>query len=166
MSLLIKAVRDILKEHGDVDESTVTQIVKTAEDSNVVTRFCGKDVTLSSTKRRTAYLNRNFPIVKPVEYILNKEKRSNMAYVPIKTMLQKLLNRDDVLSKALPQNRTVPLEYNTYQDGKNYIENSFLKGEEFKICLGLYCDDFEVFNPLGTSKKKQTQNVCYLLGFG
>lgn len=38
-----------------------------------------------------------------------------------------------------------------------------LKGERFKIALGLYTDDLEVSNPLGTSKK-ETQIECSLLG--
>lgn len=33
-------------------------------------------------------------------------------------------------------------------------ENSFLSGDELTLPLNLYIDDFEVCNPLGTSRKK------------
>lgn len=44
-------------------------------------------------------------------------------------------------------------EYRTFQDGKVYKENTFFSGEELRLSLSLYVDDFEVCNPLGTSRK-------------
>lgn len=35
-----------------------------------------------------------------------------------------------------------------------FKENPFLSGDELRICLTLYIDDFELCNPLGTSRKK------------
>lgn len=57
----------------------------------------------------------------------------------------------------------VPQEYKSYVDGQYFKENVLLTGNEFIIALGLYTDDFEVANPLGTSKLKQ--NVCSILGY-
>lgn len=76
-------------------------------------------------------------------------------------MLQKMLNRADILDKALPVHKHVPHEYSTYRDGSNCKENDLLKGEEFKIAVGLYIDDFEVANPLETSKKKHKMTAVY-----
>lgn len=51
--------------------------------------------------------------------------------------------------------------YSTYRDGSYWNENDILKGEEFKIVVGLYTDEFEVSNPLGTSKKKHKMSAVY-----
>lgn len=106
-------------------------------------------------------MSKNFTVVTPVEYIIDKEKKSSAVYVPLNEMLQKMLNRADILDKALPLQKHVPHEYSTYRDGSNCKENNLLKGEEFKIAVGLYTDDFEVSNPLGTSKKKHKLNAVY-----
>lgn len=81
--LLHKSVKDILKQHTDVDDSVVRELVKTASESNVIKRFCGKEGSLSTTKRRAAYVSKNFTEVKPVEYIIDREKKSTVMYVPL-----------------------------------------------------------------------------------
>lgn len=48
--------------------------------------------------------------------------------------------------------------YRTFRDGSCFKENSLLVEDNFKIALGLYIDDFEVANPLGTSKNKH--KIC------
>lgn len=159
--LLHNSVKEILKQYTDIDDSIVRQLVRAASDSNVITRFCGKEGSLSTTKRRAAYMSKNFTVVTPVEYIIDKEKKSSAVYVPLNEMLQKMLNRADILDKALPLQKHVPHECSTYRDGSNCKENNLLKGEEFKIAVGLYTDDFEVSNPLGTSKKKHKLNAVY-----
>ena len=40
-------------------------------------------------------------------------------------------------------------------------ENSLLSKDEFTIALGLYIDDSEVANPLGTSKLKHKMCAIY-----
>lgn len=99
----------MLKRCTDIDDSTMRQIVKAASDSNVITRFCAKKGSLSITKRRAAYVSKNFTVVWPVEYIFGKEKFSAV-YVPINEMLQKMLNRAHILDKALPLQNHVPHE--------------------------------------------------------
>ena len=159
--LLHNAVKEFLKQHMDVDDSTVSQLVKAASESNVILRYCGKDGSLSTTKRREKYVNKNFAVVMPVEYIIDQGNKSSAVYVPLHAMLQKMLNKADILDKALPVLKHVPHEYSTYRDGIYCKENDFLNGEEFKIAVGLYIDDFEVSNPLGTSKKKHKMCAVY-----
>lgn len=47
-------------------------------------------------------------------------------------------------------------------DGSYYQENLLLSEEGQKSSIVLYADDFEIANPLGTSKKN-TQRMCSLL---
>lgn len=159
--LLHNSVKEILKQYTNLDDSTVRQLVRVASDSNVITRFCGKEGSLSTTKRRAAYLSKNFTVVRPIEYIVGKDRKCGAVYVPINEMIQKMLNRADILDKALTLHKPVPNVYSTYRDGSNCKENNLLKGEEFRIAVGLYTDDFEVSNPLGTSKKKHKLTAMY-----
>lgn len=159
--LLHNSVRDLLKQHTDVDDSTVKQVVRAASESNVLTKFCGKGSSLSTSKRRAAYVNKNFAVVMPVEYIIDRDKKSSAVYVPINVMLQKMLTRAEILEKALPVQKDVLHEYSTYRDGLYCKENDLRKGEKFRITVGLYTDDFEVSNPLGTSKRKHKMTAVY-----
>lgn len=63
----------------------------------------------------------------PVEYMIDREKKSSAVYVPINAMLQKMLNRPDILDKALPVQKHVPHEYSTYRDGPYCKENVLLR---------------------------------------
>lgn len=73
--LLHNAVMDILKQHTNVDDSVVEELVRAAAKSNVTMKFCSKDGPLSTTKRRAAYVNKNFTEFKPVGTLLKEEKK-------------------------------------------------------------------------------------------
>lgn len=51
--------------------------------------------------------------------------------------------------------------YRLIQDGLHFQENSFLSGTELRILLSLYVDDFEVCNPLGSSRRLWV--ICLLV---
>lgn len=159
--LLHNAVKEILKPHTNVEDSVVEELVRAAEKGNVMMKFCGKNGPLSTTKRRAAYVNKNFTEVKPVEYLIERGKKCSAVYVPLHPMLQKMLSRADILDKALSIQKHVQHEYSSYRDGTYCNENDLLKGDEFKIAVGLYTDDFEVSNPLGTSRKKHKMSAVY-----
>lgn len=72
-------------------------------------------------------------------------------------VLTELLNRNDVLDKVLETEHSETVghlsQYKAYRDGLYCKENILLSSEDLSIAVGLYIDDFEVCNPLGTSKK-------------
>ena len=142
-----------------MDEKIVREITTAVSESNMMT-LCAKDGPLGTTKKRAAYLRREFPLVKPIEYVVEKGKKP-LAYVPIVPMLQHLLNRSDVLDKAMAEKAQVQGEYRSCEDGQYFKENALLATDEFTISLGLYIDDFEVSNPLGTSKLKHKMCAVY-----
>lgn len=51
--------------------------------------------------------------------------------------------------------------FKSSQDGKYYKENKLLGEQNTCISLGLYIDDFEVCNPLGTSRKLHKITAVY-----
>ena len=97
-----------------------------------------------------------FKIVEPVEFSIGDKQ--SVVYIPVLKMLQALLNRDDILDKVFSVDSSDSLGYNSFSDGSHFKENTLLMEESFSIALGLYIDDFEVANPLGTSKKKH--KIC------
>lgn len=67
----------------------------------------------------------------------------------------------DVLDKAMSEKVHVPQEYRSYADGQYFTESPLLAKDEFTVALILYIDDFEVANPLGTSKLKHKMCAVY-----
>lgn len=146
--ILHNRVRAILKKYyADMDETVVREVTCAVSESNRM-NFFAKD-GLGTAKRRAAYVPRAFPLVNPMECVVEKGKKT-LAYVPIISMLQKLFNKSDVLDKAMSEKVHVLHEYRSYVDGQYLNENSLLARDEFIIVLGLYIDNFEVANPLGT----------------
>lgn len=52
-------------------------------------------------------------------------------------------------------------QYSSFHDGSHFKENTFQSGEELRLSLLLYSDDFEICNPLGTSRKKHKVTGVY-----
>lgn len=76
--------------------------------------------------------------------------------VQILPLLSQLVNNKHIQNTILQSKRpsAVSSGYKSFHDGSFLRENSFLRGGELKLPLILYIDDFEVCNPLGTSRKK------------
>lgn len=158
--LMCNRVRDVLKKYyADIDETIVKEVTSAVSESNIL-RFCAKDGPLGTSKRRAAYVRREFAQVSPIEYVVEKGKKTS-AYVPIIPMLQNILNKPDVLQKAMSKEVHVSQEYRSYKDGQYFKENTLLATEEFTIALGLYVDDYEVANPIGSSKLKHKMCAVY-----
>lgn len=51
--------------------------------------------------------------------------------------------------------------YVSFQDGHYFKQNQLFREQELQIALGLYIDDFELCNPLGTSKKINKITAVY-----
>lgn len=105
---------------------------------------------------------REFPVVSPVEYKIDGDDQ-HYVYVSIIQMLQKLLNKKEILDEVLASGET-SRGYSSYRDGTNYRDNSFLAEGDCRISLNHYIDDFEVANPLGTSRKKH--KLCATVSTG
>lgn len=158
---LYNKVKGVLqKYHTNLDEALVREVVETFTDSNIITACCGKDGCLATIKRRAPYVLCEFPLVMPIEYVVEKGKKT-VAYVPLLQMLQKLLHKQDIFQKASSVSVDVPNEYNTCRDGKRFRENDLLCSDELTLALCLYIDDFELANPLGTSKGKHKMCAVY-----
>lgn len=50
------------------------------------------------------------------------------------------------------------MKYESFRDGQFFKDNHFLSEGELQVLLNFYVDDFEICNPLGTSRKKH--KIC------
>ena len=84
---------------------------------------------------------------------MDTEENCSFQYVPVLQSLQQLLKNEDIANSLL----TIPSDYSqlaSFRDGKYFKLNEFHANEEFSISLILHVDDFEICNPLGTSRKE------------
>ena len=80
-----------------VKHLTLNEVVSTVMDSNIIVSATAKGKQLSSTKRRKTFIKKNYPVVKPVQYLL--QPGHTAVHVPILEMVQKIFNHTDILDK-------------------------------------------------------------------
>ncbi|XP_063763029.1 uncharacterized protein LOC134880193 [Eleginops maclovinus] len=146
-------IEKVLEENNcAADASVVTSLSDEIQSLNPL-KFLSRAGPLGTERKRQSFYRKIFTVIEPVEYVLNpQEKNHSFVYVPILDLLSKLLERSEILEK-LQRSNGQEGHYCSFQDGEYFKENK-LFAEELGIALGLYIDDFEICNPLGTSRKK------------
>ena len=156
-------VKKVLRQHScNIDENTVTLVTNALHGLNPLSSI-SQSGCLGSDQKRLSYFKEKFGVIDPVEYVLDLSLKKTFVYVPVLKTLQRLLNRGDVIDKILEEANTesLPGHSKTTFDGSYFKDNPLLSGEYQTISLGLYIDDFEVCNPLGTSRKKHKLSAIY-----
>ena len=155
--LVREAVNDVLQKCGhSITDDTLDEVVEAVMDSNVLFSATSAGAELSSSKRRKSFIERNYPLVKPVEYQLPQTGHTFM-YVPMLQMIQELFKNTDILSK-ITESDTECRPFVSYRDGSYFKENELLSTEDLTLEIQLYADGLELANPLGTSRK--IHKVC------
>ncbi len=67
----------------------------------------------------------------------------------------------DFLTHSCEANSSSETQYKSFHDGTHFKNNTLLSENNPAISLILYVDDFEVCNPLGTSRKKHKITAAY-----
>lgn len=155
-------VRDILTQNNcTVDETVISELVEKLCRCNPLSKAFGADGPFVSKFKRAKYFKENFRIVEPVEYILDPVVNCTFQYIPILQSLQQLLNDKDIASWILTRHSSTASQLSSFHDGEYYKSNEFHANGELRISLILYVDDFEICNPLGTSRKKHKVTAVY-----
>ena len=160
-----KTLLDSLKSNNCiVDESLVKELATVLCTTNPIKAAVGKGGPLSTAWKRKAYYRKNFNVVEPIEYFLDRKNNKTFQYVPLLKSLQQLLNCETTLNKAIHLKKKHPVQsdkqvYRSFWDGRLCKSNAILS-KECAISVILYVDDFEICNPLGTSRKKH--KICAL----
>ena len=148
-----------------VDESVVKELATELCTLNPIQAAIGNRGPLSTTWKWKKYYRKHFNVVEPVEYVLDQKNRRFFQYVPILKSLQQLLNCETILNKAVnlkekyQQRESDKQVYRYFWDGLLFKRHSILS-KECSISLILYVDDFEICNPLGTSRRRH--KICAL----
>lgn len=158
----LRIIVSVLVKHNCVLTHEVTAaLAEIVEKTNPLTSL-SKSGPFATEYKRTTYYKDNFKVIEPVEYFLESSSQKKFFYIPILKVLTELLNHDDILDKILQETADQSGQIKTYRDGLYCKGNPLLSSKSLSIALGMYIDDYEVCNPLGTSKKKQ--GLCSVLG--
>ncbi|XP_026777285.1 uncharacterized protein LOC113531030 [Pangasianodon hypophthalmus] len=103
----------------------------------------------------------HFSVVEPVEYILDNKDNRTFQYVPILQSLLQVLKNIEEKDLVTQKNTGCASQYQSFHDGSHFHENKFFAGDVKILSLILYFDDFEVCNPLGTSRKIHKVTAVY-----
>lgn len=162
--LIKKNVLRTLNKHSCAfAESVVSEVVKDLCELNPFCVAFGVNGPLSSQYRREQFIKEHLSPIEPVEYILHSSDKKTFHYVPILPLLSQLMGNKHIQNTMLQSKRPsdVSSAYKSFHDGSFLKENNFLCGGELKLPLILYIDDFEICNPLGTSRKKHKITAVY-----
>ena len=97
-----KTLLDSLKSNNCiVDESLVKELATVLCTTNPIKAAVGKGGPLSTAWKRKAYYRKNFNVVEPIEYFLDRKNNKTFQYVPLLKSLQQLLNCETSLKVSL-----------------------------------------------------------------
>ena len=116
---------------------------------------------LSTDYRRNSYFKEHFCVIEPIEYLYNRDHNNYFVYGPVTKVLETFLGRADFLDQIVFNEKALPGLLKSFQDGTYYKENKLLGQQNTCISLALYIDDFEICNPLGTSRKLHKITAVY-----
>ncbi|XP_070410106.1 uncharacterized protein [Nothobranchius furzeri] len=161
--LSVNIIETVLQKHGSTLDKLVIEEVATAlSASHPLLKAIEKGGSLSTSYLRNKFYREHFNVIEPVEYVLDKRLSKSFQYVPILKTLQELFKIKHFVEKVVENHQIhktseetgVKVTYKSFYDGSHFKENYFLSCGELRILLTLYIDDFEVCNPLGTSRRK------------
>lgn len=145
-----------------VEELVITELVNSICQLNPLSVAFSEEGPPGTVYKRNDYVKERFSVVEPLEYIFDAKEGKSFQYIPILQTLSHVLKNTDIQEKDLKSARHCgSSQYTSFHDGSHFKENTFLSGEELRLSLLLYCDDFEICNPLGTSRKKHKVTGVY-----
>lgn len=157
-------VHDTLEKHNcTIEDLVIKDLVNSICQLNSLSSALSEEGPLGTSYQRNKYLKEHFSIIEPLEYILDAKEGKTFQYVPILPTLLQILKNGDIQEKVFRSAKHCgsTCQYSGFHDGSHFKENTFLSGEELRLSLLLYCDDFEICNPLGTSRKKHKVTAVY-----
>jgi len=108
------------------------------------------------------YLKQTDKIVMPQTLVFNSENpKQTFQYVPVLQVLHKLLCRDDVVDHFASRHPRHDNLMGDFCDGFLFKGDSFFAENPSALRIHLYCDEFEVCNPIGPKKGKHKITAFY-----
>ncbi|KAL3999898.1 somatostatin receptor 2 [Sarotherodon galilaeus] len=158
----LTSVKEILSKHEiEVNDCVLQDISNALVQTNPLLLTTSEKGPLSTDHRRNIYFKEQFSVVEPTEYLYNTAHKNSFVYISVTKILETLLRRADFLDQIVFNQEALSGHFKSFQDGKYYKGNKLLGQQNLCISLGLYIDDFEVCNPLGTSRKHHKITAVY-----
>ncbi|KAK0137892.1 hypothetical protein N1851_025902 [Merluccius polli] len=156
-------VREVLHKHNqEIDDNVVEEVTEAVLRANPLYESTKAKGALSTDYRRNCYYLGNFPVVQPVEYLYETGvSKKSFVYVPVLQMLDRLLCCQDVNENINFTGETLTGLFQSFRDGQYFQYNKLFGEEQSSFALAFYIDDFEICNPLGTSRKKHKITAVY-----
>lgn len=154
-------LKEVLTQNNiEADDDVIKNINDALFKTNPIILSTGPKGVLSSDYKRNAYFKKNFPIIEPTEYTYRTTAKNTFVYVSVVSVLENLLKEECFFEKLVFDKVNKEGQYSSFRDGQ-YFKNNQLLGLQDKIILALYIDDFEICNPLGTSRKIHKITAVY-----
>ncbi|KAG9275027.1 hypothetical protein AMEX_G9499, partial [Astyanax mexicanus] len=152
--LSFETIKEVLvKQKVDLDPGIFQEIGNALFETNVIQQTTSVKGSLSSDYRRNLFFKEHFSVVEPTEYLYDRTRKNHFVYVSIYQALERLLRHPALLDKISFRQQSFRGHFESFQDGCYYKQNILLGESNLTISLGLYIDEFEACNPLGTSRK-------------
>ncbi|XP_039905983.1 uncharacterized protein LOC120745310 [Simochromis diagramma] len=165
-SASVEAVKNIIdsalkSNKCTVDHTIIKDLAEQLCSSHPISRALGAGGPLGSAFKRNKYFKEHFQFVDPIEYILDAEQKKSFQYVPVRKTLQEVLKNKDIAVEAFSRCSSSTGHFESIFDGTCFKDNDFYAVEETRLSIIIYVDEFEVCNPLGTSRKKHKITAVY-----
>lgn len=127
--ILKKAVIEVLHQHScNASDLIVSEIIQAVTKSNIFLQSVTSKGPLPTAKRRKSYFQQRLPHAKPVEYLIDSTHRTF-----IRSSLQELLKKPEILEKVQGGTETKPGEFSSYADGSFYLGNPLFAERGVKL---------------------------------
>lgn len=93
-------------------------------DCNILYTSISRVAELSTSKRRKALIEQNYPCVMSVEYILEQSGHTS-TYIPILSMVQELFKNINILDK-ITEIKATSGQNVSWSNGSHFLENELL----------------------------------------
>ena len=163
----INICQQIIDRHTNLSTELRSSLLNEFSNVDLFQTSCGSG-SLQSVYKRREYLKKNMLYVAPVPVKLgnlkNKRgKQKHFYYVPIKESLCSLFSDKSVVEEYI---HSLNINHNANElqdilDGSVYKNNQFFQSNPRSLQIILYCDAFEVVNPLGSAKSKHKILAVY-----
>lgn len=163
MAVIRELIEKTLRNHScELDTAVMSELVQVLSMEHPISSALASNGPFSNSYKRKEFMKEHFAVVEPQEHILDEKEGKTFQYVPILKALSQVLNNKQNQEKLLDaaRNSATVSHYQSFHDGSNFQKNVFFS-EEDRLSLILYIDDFEICNPLGTSKKKHKVTAVY-----
>ncbi|KAG9277980.1 hypothetical protein AMEX_G5760 [Astyanax mexicanus] len=158
----LQKIKDVLGQHNiEIDDWVVQEINDAVFKTNPLVLATQAKGSLSTDHRRNLYFKEHFPVIEPTQYTYRSTFKNSFVYVSVIQVLETLLRYSDFSEKLVFYQEDNPGQFRSFRDGQYFKDNKLFGAQETSISIGLYIDDFEVCNPLGTSRKIHKITAVY-----